>query len=167
MFFKTKTLQIVTLFVTAVFLISAASCNKKDDDNPDPATCNGPAQVTVSGAINGSYCLQEVTTFAYDDHIQISIVSTTTNGESVMLFANVGYAGEGLNPGTGTYQCGGENPGFVQLGFHGSTEEFFNSTSGTLTITEISETSMKASFNVTSKGYYDNQIVTVSGTINH
>ncbi|MDD4373714.1 MAG: hypothetical protein PHG67_07335 [Bacteroidales bacterium] len=49
---KSKTFQIVTFSVTAFLLHAAASCNKKGDDNPDPATCNGPGQVAVSGTIN-------------------------------------------------------------------------------------------------------------------
>lgn len=167
MFIKTKRIQFVMLAFLAVILFLAASCNKKDDEKADPETCTGPAQLSISGAVNGTYCLTEVTNFVYNDHIRINIVSTNGDGESVMLFASVGNPGEGLNPGTGTFQCGGDEEGFVQVGFHGAVEEFFNSTSGTLTITEINENSLKASFNVTSKGYYDEEVVTVNGTINY
>ncbi len=77
---------------------------KKDDDNA--SECTGPAQINVTGAVTGNYCLQDVTNFEYDDHIEINIILNNGGGESVMLFGSVGYAGEGLNPGAGTYQCG-------------------------------------------------------------
>ncbi|MBU1369194.1 MAG: hypothetical protein KJ578_07610 [Bacteroidetes bacterium] len=163
---KTRIISFLSLVLLGLYLISASGCNKKDDDE-SPTTCSGPAQVSVAGAITGSYCLQEVTNFKYDDHIEINIVLSNGGDESVMLFASVGYAGEGLNPGPGTYQCGGENPGYVQLGYHGTNQEFYNSVSGTLTITSVSQSSLKGSFSVTSKGYYDEETATVTGTINY
>ena len=160
---KTRTLSFLSLLLLGLYLLSAAACNKKDDDNA--SECTGPAQLSVSGAVTGNYCLQEVTSFSYDDQVEINIILNDGGGESVMLFASVG--GEGINVGPGTYQCGGENPGYVQLGYHGTNQEFYNSTSGTLNISSVSASSLKGSFSVTANGYYDNQTVTVTGTIDY
>ncbi|MBZ0241929.1 MAG: hypothetical protein K8F24_01825 [Bacteroidales bacterium] len=161
---KTKTLSLLSLLFLGLYLLSAASCNKKDDDNA--SECTGPAQVNISGAVTGNYCLDEVTNFRFEDRINISVVSTEDSGESVMLYASV--EGEGVNLGPGTFECGGDNPGFIQLGYHGSNNEFYNSVTGTLTITSVSQSSFKGSFSVTAKGYYDDgQTATITGTINY
>lgn len=165
MLMNTRTLSFFSLLLLGLYLLSATSCNKKDDDNA--SECTGPAQINVTGAVTGNYCLQDVTSFSYDDHIEINIILNNGGGESVMLFARVGYAGEGLNPGAGTYQCGDDNPGYVQLGYHGANQEFYNSVSGTLTITSVSASSLKGSFSVTAEGYYDSQTVNVTGTIDY
>jgi len=150
--------------LTVLFLVISA-CQKKDD-TPDPANCNGPGQVNVSGAVSGTYCLSEVTQYKFDDHMEISIV-TNTGEQSVMLYIQLGYQGEGLNPGNGTYQVGEDNPAFVQVGFHGANEEFFNSTVGSVTVTQISASKFTASFSITAKGYYDGQTITATGSVNY
>ena len=164
---KMKVLTSWGLMLLASFILVVSACQKKDDTaDPDPGTCNGPGQVTVSGAVSGNYCLAEVTQYKYTDYVEISVV--TNNGEeSVMLFIRVGESGSGSTPVVGTFQVGDNNPGFVQVGFHGSNEEFFNSVSGTVTITQMSASSFKATFTVTAKGYYNDQTVSASGSVTY
>lgn len=162
---KIKVLTSWSLLLLASFILLVSACQKKDDPN-EPAGCNGPGQVTVSGAVSGNYCLTEVTQYKYTDYVEINVVANN-GAESVMLFVRVGSSGSGDTPVVGTFQVGNDNPGFVQVGFHGSNEEFFNSVSGSVTITQMSATSFKATFNVTAKGYYNEQTVSATGSVNY
>lgn len=162
---RTKTLTTFSLTAFAIFMLLASACQKKDE-NPEPTNCTGPGQVTVTGAVTGNYCLNEVTQYKYDDYVEISVV-TNNGAESVMLFVRIGESGSGDTPATGTFQVGDDNPAFVQLGFHGTTEEFFNSTTGTVTVTQVGASKFVASFSVSAKGYYDQQTVSVSGSVTY
>lgn len=154
----------LSLLVLLLVVATVTACKKKDDPN-SPAGCSGPAQMTLTGAVSGDYCLKEVTQYTYNDRLEISIV--TSNGtESQMLFISIDGQG-GQPPLTGSFLCGGDNPGFVQAGFHGANEEFFNATSGSVTVSQISANNFKASFSVSAKGYYNGQVVTITGTVNY
>ncbi|MBS4056219.1 MAG: hypothetical protein KGZ82_02750 [Bacteroidales bacterium] len=156
--------KILSLLALLLVIATVTACKKKDDPN-SPAGCSGPAQMTLTGAVNGDYCLKEVTQYKYNDRLEISIV-TSNGAESQMLFISIDGQ-NGQPPLTGSFLCGGDNPGFVQAGFHGANEEFFNATSGSVTVSQISANNFKASFSVSAKGYYDGQVVTLTGTVNY
>lgn len=157
-----KARKIILLFSIAIGLMTLMSttCEKDDPDNPDPNTCDGFVTATASGNISTNFCFDILNTYE------------NTNNESATL--NVRQEG---NPeyacgiyvytlnGPGTYNCGYDEPCFIELILHGDDNEFYKSQSGTLTITQVDEANFKATFNVVTVGYYNEQTVNFSGTV--
>jgi hypothetical protein len=159
----TKTFYLSVLTVMFVFLLNA-SC-QKDDNTGGNDTCNGVISVKASGALDDNICFINSSDFGYTENERVYLSASGNNqtyGFDVSVVAN-----DGTFTGPGTYNCGQDQPGFVELVIHGNENEFYKSISGTITITEVDQNRFKGSFNVEAKGYYNQQGVTLSGTFNY
>ena len=137
----------------------SSSCEKEDPDGP--TSCEGIASATSTGAVDGTYCFTEVTSYKYEPNNYVSMF-TSQDGEIGFDFRLNSVNDAALV--AGTYNCGQNQPGFVELIIEGSGGgEFYKSKSGTLTFTQIDEVNCKGSFNVVAEGYYNGETINFSG----
>ncbi len=157
---KLKKFMFLVVVSLGVMILMSTTC-KKDDD---PSGCSGVASATATGEISQSFCFDEVTSFNYDPENYISFWAKETSTD--YGFDMSVYARDGQNVTTGTYQCGPDNPGFVEL-ITSHDGDFYKSKSGTVTITSANATSMSGSFNVVCEGYYNKKTINFSGTFSN
>ncbi len=158
-----KIFTIGTTFLVASLLIVTA-CKKSDDSNN--TNCDSYVSATSSGFLVLNYCFDQLADYNY---VSGQSVELTVNQQGDPIYSCMVEIGTDENPfsGPGTYQCGGDLPGYVELIVHGTENEFYKAVSGTVTVTEAAENSFKATFNVTLKGYYNQETVTFSGTVKY
>ncbi len=168
---KKKTLQLMAIAVSSLLLMST-TCDKQNDG---PDICDGPAQITVSGEINNSYCFDEVANYQLNEEFNISMDAWSGSGgdllngatDLAMLYIRLGNSTINSSPGTGTFECGGhDKPAFIQLGFHGTNDEFYNSVSGSINVTKLNQNEFSATFTVSASGVYSGESVSITGTVN-
>ena len=140
--------------------LMGTTCNK--ENNPPDDNCTGYIQATASGFIEQSFCFDSSPQYTFDESNGILNFSANVTIDSVTYSCDVS-----VNPYSGpdTYNCGNENPGYVELILHGSNNEYYKSQSGTVTVTEADATHFKATFSVETKGYYNEQTVNISGSV--
>lgn len=144
----------------AIGLITLMSSQCNNDDPDDPASCDGYAKATSSGFINADYCFNALVHYNYEVDQSI-MFSARQDGEPIYACTiNVHSF-----TGTGTYNCGTDEPGFVELVLHGDDNEFYKSQSGTVTITQFDDLHLEASFNVTAVGYYNEETINFTGSV--
>ena len=155
-----KTLFLLGLMFGLMTLMST-TCNTEDDDpaNPD---CNGYAQMTATGYINNTFCFDDNPQFSYEEDNQLVIFSAIVTIDGIIYSCGIT-----INDFTGTksYTCGPDNPGYVELIIHGDENEFYKSQSGTLNVTQAGADDFVATFDVTAKGYYNGETVTLKGSV--
>lgn len=159
-----KIISVSTIFLLAG-LMTFLAC-KKDDDSGNP-DCNSYISASATGFVTQDFCFSKLAGYNYQDGHSVAI---TANQEGDVVYSCMVEIGTDASPftGPGTYQCGGDKAGYVELIIHGKTEnEFYKPTSGTITVTEAANNSFKATFNVTLVGYYNQQTVTLSGTVKY
>lgn len=161
----------MAMMASALVLMST-TCEKQNDE---PDICDGPAQISVSGEINDSYCFTEVANQSMGDQFTISMDAWSGTGgdlqngatDLAMLGVYIGNSDLGIAPGTGTFECGGnDKPAFIQLGFHGTNHEFYNSVSGSINVTKLNQNEFAATFTINATGVYSDNNVSITGTIN-
>ena len=160
---KIKNIILIVSLTLGLVTLMSSTCNTTDDATPD---CAGPASATATGEIDQTFCFTNVTIDYYDPENRISVWGRTDN--NVYGFDMSVSVTDGQTITTGTYNCGSDNPAFVELIMEDPSgdSEFYKSQSGTVTITEASQTTFKATFDVTAVGYYNGKSIHFTGTIN-
>lgn len=155
------------MFVMGLLLglitLMSSTCNKEDQPS-DPNQCNGFVSASSTGYLVANYCFDEITTYTYVANSYVTLWAAQTGTEYGMDLRLGSDGGTPLVPGT--YKCGPGTFGFVELIFEGATDnEFYKSTSGTLTITQVDANNFVGSFNVTAEGYYNKEVIQFTGSI--
>lgn len=161
-----KIKKIFMLMVVAIGLttLMSTTCDKDDPDNLD--TCNGVVTASVTGYINQDFCFDNLNSYTYEptEYLTLWARETATDiGFDIRINA---VSNQQITPGT--YNCGSGEPGFVEFIIEdaGNTgSDFYKSQSGTITLTQASESTFKATFNVVAIGYYNEETTNFSGTI--
>ncbi len=148
--------------ITGLLTLMSASCNKDEGDDPG-SSCTGYVSATATGEINTTLCTNAFVSYSYIPGESLSFV-TRQDGEPIYSITIQLRSYAGTISGVGTYSCGLDEVGYVELDIHGDDSEFYKAESGTLTITQLSETNIEASFSVVTKGYYNGKIVNLNGT---
>lgn len=143
----------------ALGLISLMSSECNNSDPVDPG-CNGIIAANATGFLAESFCFDVPVTYDYKGTEGIDITARQ-EGDVEYAFSIFLY---GYN-GPGSYNLGPESHGFAELIIHGNENEFYKVQSGTLSITEADETKMKATFNIVTVGFYNEQTVNISGAV--
>lgn len=157
---KLKKLVYLVVISLGIMTLMSTTC-KKDDD---PAGCSGVASATSTGEISQSFCFDIVTSYHYDPVNYISFWARETSSDYGFDISVYAQNDQSITPGT--YQCGSDNPGFVEL-ITSHDGDFYKSKSGTVTITSANETSISGSFNVVAEGYYNKKTINFSGTFSN
>lgn len=150
-----KTFLFMVLIIGTVSLMLSSSCNKDDD-------CGGYVTAKTSGALSSDFCFDRFVSYDYYANDRVSLV---VGEESSMTYSFDLSVHD--NTGTGTFQCGPGNPGFVEIVVHGSDNEFYQSQSGTITVSKVSDTGFEGSFDVDAVGYNNGKSVKISGTFKY
>lgn len=164
-------LRRILLFVGVIIgmtILMSTKC-EKDDDPDGPGSCTEVASASASGEISGNYCFDQQLHFNYEAGDLIYFGAKQNGNPIYTLTVSVNTYGIGGESGLlvpGTYGCGQDDAGYVELIVHGETNEFYKSKSGSITITEMSDNTFKATFNVVTEGYNNGGAVNVSGTVN-
>ncbi|PLX10204.1 MAG: hypothetical protein C0598_10960 [Marinilabiliales bacterium] len=157
---KIKKLLFLVVISVGIMTLMSTTCDKVED----PAGCSGVASATATGEISQSFCFDEVTSFTYDPENRLSFWAKETSTDYGFDFSIYAQNDQSITPGT--YQCGPDNPGFVEL-ITAQDGDFYKSQSGTITISSANQTSMSGSFNVVCEGYYNKKTINFSGTFSN
>ena len=152
---KIRKFMFLTGLVLALVTLMSSECNKVDT-NP---TCDGYASAESSGAFTNNFCFDTLNHFNYESSNVYFMASQPGDVHYTLDFS--------INPcdGPGTYNCGQDQPGFLELIVHGDDNEFFKSQSGTITITKIDENHVEGSYEVITEGYYNHSSLNLKGNI--
>jgi len=161
-----KVKRIFMLLIVAIGLttLMSTTCDKDDTDIPD--TCDGIVTATVTGYIDQNFCFDNLNSYTYEPTNSITLwarETVTDIGFDIQINA---VNNQQITPGT--YNCGSGEPGFVEFIIEdgeNANSDFYKSQSGTITITQASESIFKATFNVVAVGYYNNETTNFSGTV--
>ena len=141
-------------------MLSSTSCNKDDDETDEGnSSCNGYVSASISGAIDATICLDRYVSYINNSNETVTLTVGETNSITYSMFIQ---ARDNFG-GTGTFSCGMNEKGYVELDIHGDNSEFYKSTSGTLTITKVDASSFEGKFDVTCKGYNNGKEVKLTG----
>jgi len=156
----TKKMMIVLGLMLGLVTLMSSTCNNSEDPpNPD---CNGYIQATSTGIINNTFCFDSNPQYVYSEENQRVNFSAIVTIDEVVYSCNVSvYPFTGPN----SYNCGPDNQGYVELVVHGNESEFYKSQSGTLTISRADATHLTATFDVTTKGYYNQETGSLKGSV--
>lgn len=164
-----KVRKILLLIFVSIGLMTLMSTTCEKDDPDNPGDCSGIASASATGEVNSTFCFDEQLHFNYEEG-DLIFFGCKQNGDPIYtLTVSVNTYGVNGDPGLlvpGTYDCGADGAGYVEMDMHGEDNEFYKSKSGSVTITEMSESTFKATFNVITEGYNNGGIVTLSGTVN-
>ena len=155
----------MVLMGLALSFVTLMSSQCNGTDNPPDPDCSGYIQATATGNVNQSYCFDTNPQYVYDEENERVSFSATVTIEGVIYACDLSAVP--FVAGTQNYSCGPDNPGFVELILHGENNEFYQSQSGSLTITEADATHLKATFNVVTKGYNNGKTVNLQGSVNY
>jgi hypothetical protein len=158
---KTKKLLFLLAVTLGLTTLMSTTCKK---DEPAAAACDGVVSATATGEIDQIFCFDLVTTYNYDPANYISLWAHESSSNFSFDCSVNSENGQSVTPGT--YQCGPDNPGFVEL-INEQDGDFYKSQSGTLTITSASETNITGSFSVVAKGYYNNKTINFNGNFSN
>ena len=152
-----KKIMIVLGLAMGLITLMSSQCNDSEPDNPD---CVGIVSATASGNVNGNFCFDKIVEYNFVANESVNLSVTKEIETKYSCFVSV----IPFN-GTGTYNCGNGEPGYVELVFHGEESEFYKPQSGTITVTQVDDTHFKATFDVVLAGYYNNKTVNFTGTV--
>lgn len=164
-------LRRVLLFVGIIFgmtTLMSTSCEKDDDPN-DPGSCTEVAYAIATGEVSGNFCFDQQLHFNYEEGSLIYFGAKQNGSPVYSLTVSVNTYGINGDPGLlvpGTYTCSYGEAGYVELVVHGESSEFYKSKSGSITITEMSDNTFMATFNVVTEGYTNGGAVNLTGTVN-
>lgn len=155
---KVRKILLLVIIAIGVTTLMSTTCDKEDTD---PATCEGIISAAASGNINENFCFTTLVTYDFTANESATLnarqVGTPEYALGIYLYENTG---------SGTYNCGSDQPCFIELIIHGDDNEFYKSQSGTITITQIDNSNFKATFNIVTVGYYNEKTVNITGTAN-
>ena len=154
---KAKRMMIILGLALGLITLMSSECNNSEPVNPD---CNGIIAATTTGFFNEDFCFDVLVTYEFKGVDGIDIVARQEGAIEYAFAINLyGYNGPG------TYNLGQESHGFAELILHGNDNEFYKVQSGTVSITEADASTMKATFSIVTVGYYNEQTVNISGSI--
>lgn len=153
---------LLLISMSMVLTVFMSTTCEKDDPDPNPGGCNAYVTATSTGAISASYCFEVLVSYNYTAGESLNLV-TRQDGETI--YGCTIQISSAFN-GPGTYNCGFDDPAYIELILHGSDNEFYKAQSGTLTITQVDASHLTATFNVVTKGYYNQQSLNFTGTVN-
>jgi hypothetical protein len=149
--------------IAGLTILMSTTC-KKDEPNDPSGNCDGYASANASGQISTSLCFNALVSYQYTADESLSFVARQDGDPTYSINIQM-TSGNGAFNGPGTYSCGFDAPGYVELDIHGSDDEFYKAQSGTITITTVDNTHFNATFNVVTVGYYNEKTVNLSGTV--
>ena len=158
--FTTKRIIFAFGLLLGLVTLMGTTCNK--EDNPPDDNCTGYIQATASGYINQSFCFDSNPQYTFDEANELLNFSANVTIDGVTYSCDVSVS---PYSGPNTYNCGSNNPGYVELILHGDESEYYKSQSGTVTVTQADATHFVATFTVEAKGYYNEQTVNISGSV--
>jgi hypothetical protein len=157
-----KNLMIVLGLALGLITLMSSQCNNDSDSDPVDPGCNGIVSVTASGSIHGNLCFDKVVEYSFVPNESVNLSVTKSIETKYSCFVSVNSL---TGAGTGTYNCGNGEPGYVELVYHGEESEFYKPKSGTITVTQLDDTHFKATFDVVLSGFYHDQTVNLTGTV--
>ena len=152
-----KTFKKTILVLIAVVAVSLTSCKKDDDGGGGGDAASGTLKAKVDGS---SYTSEPSLTMAVQTNSggtsSLFITANTMNGRNITLSINGGFEG------VGTYEIGGGanifvNATYVEVDASNPTDAqtwsapFDDTVAGEISISEISDTSVKGTFNFKGK----------------
>ena len=154
---KMKKLFFIVAITVGLTTLMSTTCKK--DEPETPVTCNGFVSASSTGKIINTYCFNALVSYDYVSGESLSLLCRQDGDPIYSCLISI-------NPvvGPGTYNVSSIDPGYVELNVHGDENEFYKSEQGTITITEISSTTIKGTFSVTTVGYYNKATVNVTGS---
>lgn len=155
---KVKKIMIVLGLMLGLITLMSSECNNSDPVDPD---CNGIVTATATGNVSGSFCFNKLSNYSFVVNESVNLSVSINDDSQYSCFVSVSPFN-----GAGTYNCGPDEPGYVELVQHGDGGDFYKSQSGTLTVTQVDDTHFVATFNVVTVGYYNEQTVNYSGSVN-
>jgi len=157
--------QILFFFtlVLGMFVLMSGSCNKNETEDPS-GSCTGYVTATATGAFTSNLCFDVLVSYSYVPGESLNFV-TRQDGEPTYSCTIQLNSGNGSFNGPGTYACGFDEVAYVELDIHGTDNEYYKAKSGTITITQIDEAHLSATFNVVTEGYYNAKSLNFSGTV--
>jgi len=161
-----KVKKIVLLLIVALGLTTLMSTKCEKDDPEDPNICNGIVSAIATGNIDQTFCFDNLSTYTYEPSNYITLWARETSTDVGFDIKISAVNNQAVTPGT--YNCGSGEPGFVEfiIEDEGSADsDFYKSQSGTITLTQASESTFSATFNVVAVGYYNEKSVNFSGTV--
>ncbi len=153
--------------MVAVSLTTLMSTTCEKDDT-DPDICNGIVTATASGDIEQTFCFDQLSTYTYEPTNYITLWAREESTDIGFDIQVTAVNNQAVTPGT--YNCGSGEPGFVEFiieDMENPNGDFYKSQSGTITITQASESKFNATFNVVVVGYYDSKTANFSGTVSY
>ena len=155
-------LSVIGVFLFLIVVLFS-SCDIFDNDDND--SCDGIVSASATGYLTEDYCFTDLSDFIYRNGDRV-LISAGNTEDSIFCTVEVGTDSLPYT-GAGTYKCGGNEAGYVELIYHSGQGEFYKPDSGSVTITAADSTSMKASFDVYLKGYYNGQTINLKGTVKY
>jgi len=151
-----------------LIVFMSTTCDTSNDPAP---SCNGVANITSTGTIDESFCYDQLSNFRYEEGDHIYFVASISEGSTYALGVDVNtYKLNGTSNllHTGTYNCGPDYPGSVALIVQGTDQnEYYSSTSGTISISQMSDNSFKATFDVSAVHNINNTTIQIKGEVNY
>jgi len=157
--------KIIFLLSLSLVLITLMS-TQCETEEPTPE-CNGIVKVTATGHFDQTFCFDGLISYDYDPTTRISLWARESSTDIGFDMSISAVDSQSITPGT--YNCGSGEPGFVEIIIEDQTNvyhDFYKSKSGTITITQASETNFSATFNVVAVGYYNDETINLTGTVN-
>ena len=156
---KVKKIILLLSIAVGLTLLMSTKCEKDDPDNP--TTCEGIVSATASGYVNADFCFDALVTYENNDN-QDLYFTVRQDGEPIYS-CTIDIA---VLDGPGTYNFAVDSPYYIELVVHGDENEFYKGQSGSITISQVDAANFVASFNAVTLGYYNEQTVNFSGSVN-
>jgi len=151
-----------------LIVFMSTTCDTTNDPTP---SCDGIANVTSTGTIDEVFCYDQLTDFYFEEGNQIHLVAVQSEGSTYAFGVDVNTYKLNGTPNllkTGTYNCGPDYPGSVALIVQGTDQnEYYSSTSGTINISQMSNNSFKATFDVSAVHNVNNTSIHIKGEVNY
>ena len=157
-----KNLSVIAIFVVTLF-ITLSACQKDDSSNPG---CGSYISASTSGFLNQDNCFSDLVKFKL---VQGNSLEFTAKQPGDTAYSCVIKIGTEENPFTtiGTYQCGEDQPGCVELIVHGTKDEIYKPVSGKINVTVYGSDVFIASFNVKLEGQSNREMITFKGNVRY
>ncbi len=151
-----KKFLLITGLAMGLLMLMSSQCNNSEPVNPD---CNGIITATATGFLNQDFCFDVLIDYNFENS-GVLYINASQDGDINYAFS---ISLDAYN-GPGTYGLG-EDQGFAELIVHGNESEFYKVQTGTITVSQADETSMKATFYIETSGFYNKETVNFSGTV--
>jgi len=154
---KMKKIVIILGLVLGLITLMSSECNNSDPVNPD---CTGIIAATSTGFLAQDFCFDVLVTYDFKGTDGLDITARQDGDLTYVFTINLwGYNGPD------TYNISPDSHGFAEMVVHGDETEFYKVTSGTFTVTEADDNTLKGSFDISTVGYYNDETVNFKGTV--